>query len=134
MNDIPAYFTGNLTRDPELRVTPGGRAVASLGIAVTPRRYNAKTKQYEDGTTTFVDANVWGSQAEYAVESLTKGSRVIVTGRWVTRTFTSAGTEVRKLEVLVDELGPSLRWAKATVDRVKPTAAEEPPLEEEPAA
>src|SRR5215213_5647681 len=61
MNEIPANFTGNLTRDPELRFTQSGQAVASISVAVTPRRYDATTKSYVDGETSFIDASVWGS-------------------------------------------------------------------------
>src|SRR5215213_229057 len=105
MNEIPAYFTGNLTRDPELRFTQSSQAVASISVAVTPRRYNAETKTYDDGETSFIDASVWGSQAENVAESLKQGDRVVVIGRFVTRTYTPnqgprAGQEVRKLEVV----------------------------------
>jgi single-strand DNA-binding protein len=90
-----------------------------------------------DGATTFLDATVWGSQAENVATSLHKGDRVIVVGRLETRLYTptqgaSAGQEVRKLEVLVDEIGPSLRWAEANVQRVAGQRAEETVPEEAP--
>jgi single-strand DNA-binding protein len=137
MNEIPANFAGNLTRDPELRFTQSGQAVASISVAVTPRRYNAETKTYEDGTTSYIEASVWGSQAQNVVDSLTQGDRVVVTGRFVTRTYTpeqgrNAGHEVRKLEVVVDELGTSLRWATAKPVKTTARAGDEAPASEEP--
>jgi single-strand DNA-binding protein len=120
MNEIPFYTAANLTRDPELRNTAEGKSVARLSLAVTPRRREQGT--WVDGTTTFLDATVWGDQAENVALSLHKGDRVIVTGRVETRVYTptqgaNAGHEVRKLEVLVDEIGPSLRWAEAQIQR-----------------
>jgi single-strand DNA-binding protein len=137
MNEIPANFAGNLTRDPELRFTQSGQAVASISVAVTPRRYNAETKTYEDGTTSYIEASVWGSQAQNVVDSLTQGDRVVVTGRFVTRTYTpeqgrNAGHEVRKLEVVVDELGTSLRWATAEPVKTKRSTGDDAPASEEP--
>jgi single-strand DNA-binding protein len=137
MNEIPANFAGNLTRDPELRFTQSGQAVASISVAVTPRRYNAETKTYEDGTTSYIEASVWGSQAQNVVDSLTQGDRVVVTGRFVTRTYTpeqgrNAGHEVRKLEVVVDELGTSLRWATAKPVKTTARAGDEAPASAEP--
>ena len=83
---------------------------------MTPRRFDRDTNSYVDGTTTFVDGQVWGEQAEHLAESLHKGDRVLVIGRWVTRVFTPSqgpneGVEQRRLEVVVDEIGPSLAWA-----------------------
>jgi len=109
---------GNLTADPELRFTPSGLQVANLRLAVTPR-----TRQ-EDGTwtqgeTTFHTVTVWRDQASNAVDSLTKGARVIVVGRPKERSWTDGeGTEHQVTEVDAEELGPSLRWATAKVTRV----------------
>ena len=138
MNEIPASFAGNLTRDPELRFAQSGQAVASVSVAVTPRRYNTTTKSYDDGTTSFIECSVWGDQAQNVADSLHEGDRVTVTGRFVTRVFTpeqgrNAGHEVRKLEVVVDEIGPSLRWATATPVKTKrqgddTPAADQPPF------
>jgi single-strand DNA-binding protein len=135
MNEIPFYTAANLTRDPELRSTADGKSVARLSLAVTPRRREQGT--WVDGTTTFLDATVWGDQAENVALSLHKGDRVIVTGRVETRVYTptqgaSAGQEVRKLEVLVDEIGPSLRWAEAQIQRRSGQRAEETVSEEAP--
>jgi single-strand DNA-binding protein len=89
-------------------------------VAITPRRYDPAQGGYTDATTTFVDGQVWGEQAEHLTESLHKGDRVIVVGRCVTRTHTliqgpDEGREQRRMEVVVDEIGPSLAWARATV-------------------
>jgi single-strand DNA-binding protein len=126
LNGIPFTAAGNLTADPELRFTGTGKPVAGLRIAVTPRRFDRDTNSYTDGTTTFVDGQVWGEQAEHLAESLHKGDRVLVLGRWVTRVFTPAqgpneGVEQRRLEVVVDELGPSLAWATAVVTKTGTT-------------
>ena len=122
LNAIPCTAAGNLTADPELRSTATGKPVAGLRIAVTPRRYDRDTSSYLDGTTTFVDGQVWGQQAEHLAESLHKADRVLVIGRWVTRVFTPSqgpneGVEQRHLEVVVDEIGPSLAWATAVVTK-----------------
>jgi single-strand DNA-binding protein len=134
MNEIPFYAAANLTRDPELRSTADGKSVARLSLAVTPRR--REQGAWVDGTTTFIDATVWTEQAENVAKSLHKGDRVIVIGRVETRIYTptqggSAGQEVRKLEVIVDEVGPSLRWAEAQVQRVTGQRTEETPASEE---
>ena len=134
MNEIPFYTAANLTRDPELRSTADGKSVARLSLAVTPRR--REQGAWVDGTTTFLDATVWADQAENVAKSLHKGDRVVVIGRVETRTYTptqgaSAGQEVRKLEVLVDEIGPSLRWAEAGVQRVAGQRSDETAVSEE---
>jgi single-strand DNA-binding protein len=135
MNVIPFYKAANLNRDPELRTTGESQPVVRLSLAVTPRR--RQEGAWVDGTTTFIDANVWGSQARTVANSLHSGDRVIVLGRVETHVFTpnkgaSAGQELRKLEVLVDEIGPSLRCAEANVQRVAGQRAEEAVPEEAP--
>jgi single-strand DNA-binding protein len=135
MNEIPFYTAANLTRDPELRNTVDRKSVARLSLAVTPHR--REQGAWVDGTTTFLDATVWGDQAENVAKSLHTGDRVIVTGRVETRVYTptkgaNAGQEVRKLEVLVDEIGPSLRWAEANVQRVAGQRSDETMSEEAP--
>jgi single-strand DNA-binding protein len=134
MNEIPFYTAANLTRDPELRNTQDGKSVARLSLAVTPRR--REQGAWVDGTTTFIDGVVWTDQAENVAKSLHKGDRVIVIGRVETRIYTptqgaSAGQEVRKLEVVVDEIGPSLRWAEASVQRVAGQRSEDTGAPEE---
>jgi single-strand DNA-binding protein len=136
MNEVQFHSAANLTRDPELRFTPNGQAVASVGLAITPRRYDSSTEKYVDGQTTFLTGSVWGPQAEH-VTSLTKGARVVVLGRLVTRVYTpasgpNAGTEQRRLEVVIDEIGPSLRWAEAQVTKVTSQRPDDPWANDEP--
>jgi len=115
-------LVGNLTADPELRYTPSGLQVTSLRLAVTPR------SRQDDGTwtdreTSFHTINVWRDQASNAVDSLTKGARVLVVGRPKERTWTSEdGTEHQVTEVDAEEVGPSLRWATAKVTRTNGTS------------
>jgi single-strand DNA-binding protein len=124
MTSIPFTGAGNLTDDPELRHTGSGKPVAAVRVAITPRHYDQTKGAYLDGATTFVDAQVWGEQAEHLTASLHRGDRVIVVGRWVTRTYTpdrgpNEGREMRRMEVVIDEIGPSLAWATATVTVTK---------------
>ncbi|SES14586.1 single-stranded DNA-binding protein [Corynebacterium cystitidis] len=116
--DTPITLVGNLTADPELRFTPSGAAVANFTVASTPRQYNRDSGQWEDGEAMFLDCSVWRQAAENVAESMSKGMRVIVTGRLRQRSFTNRDGEKRTVfEVDVDEVGPSLRWASATVNR-----------------
>jgi single-strand DNA-binding protein len=109
-------LVGNLTADPELRYTPSGLQVANLRLAVTPRI--REDDQWKDGETTFHTVTVWRDQAEHAAETLAKGARVIVVGRPKERSWTDQdGTEHHVTEVDAEELGPSLRWATATLTR-----------------
>jgi single-strand DNA-binding protein len=113
-------LVGNLTADPELRFTPSGLQVANLRLAVTPRIKDGDT--WRDGETSFHTVNVWRDQATNAAESLGKGARVIVVGRPKERTWTDQdGTEHHVTEVDAEELGPSLRWATATLTRTNGT-------------
>jgi single-strand DNA-binding protein len=108
-------LVGNLTRDPELRFTSGGRAVASFGLAVN-RRYQVNG-EWKDQTSYF-NVTAWGQLGENAAASFTKGSRVIITGRLEQREYeTREGDKRSAIEVVADELGPSLRWATAQVER-----------------
>jgi single-strand DNA-binding protein len=109
-------LVGNLTADPELRHTPSGLPVASLRLAVTPRIKDGDT--WRDGETSFHTVNVWRDQAEHATDSLAKGARVLVVGRPKQRSWTDQdGTAHHVTEVDAEEVGPSLRWATATVTR-----------------
>lgn len=111
-------IVGNLTGDPEMRFTPSGAAVASFTVASTPRAFNRQAGEWQDGETLFMRCQVWGEVAENVAESLPKGTRVIVQGRVVQRSFTGRGGERRTVvEVQVDEVGPSLRYARARVTR-----------------
>jgi single-strand DNA-binding protein len=115
MADSTVTVTGNLTRDPELRFTAGGRAVATLGIAVS-RRYQVNNEWQEQ--TSFFNIVCWGSLGENAAASLAKGTRIMVTGRLEQRSYETQDGEKRSVvEIVADEIGPSLRWATAQVDR-----------------
>ena len=114
---------GNLTNDPELRFTPSGSAVANFTIASTPRTFDPASKEWKDGETLFLRASVWREAAENVAESLTKGMRVIVSGRLKPRTYeTKAGEKRTVIELEVDEIGPSLRYATAKVQRSQGSA------------
>jgi single-strand DNA-binding protein len=108
---------GNLTRDPELRFTPTGQATAGFGLAVNRRWQNRQTQEWEEATS-FFDVVCWGQLAENAAQSLSKGSRVIVSGRLDQRSWETAERERRsKVEITADEIAPSLRWATAVITR-----------------
>lgn len=114
------YITvvGNLAGDPELRFTASGHAVANFTIAQTPRSFNRETSQWVDDETLWVRASVWREAAENVAETLTKGTRVIAHGRLRARSFeTKDGQQRTNWELDVDEIGPSLRWATAQVNR-----------------
>lgn len=111
---------GNLTSDPELRFTPSGSAVANFTIASTPRTFDRQSNEWKDGETLFLRAGVWREAAENVAESLTKGMRVIVTGRLKSRSYeTKEGEKRTVIELEVDEIGPSLRYANAKVNRTQ---------------
>ncbi|WP_130840401.1 single-stranded DNA-binding protein [Corynebacterium neomassiliense] len=114
--DTPITVVGNLVADPELRYTPSGAAVANFRVASTPRRFDSQSNQWVDGEALFLTCNVWRQAAENVANSLTKGDRVIVTGRLRQRSFDTREGEKRTVfEVEVDEVGPSLRYATAQV-------------------
>lgn len=116
--DTPITVTGNIVADPELRFTPAGAAVANFRVASTPRRYNSQTGQWEDGEAMFLTCNAWRAMAENVAETLSKGMRIIVTGRLKQRSFQTREGENRSVfEIDVDEVGPSLRYATAQVKR-----------------
>lgn len=109
-------LVGNLTRDPELRYTTSGRGVATFGLAVN-RRYQQNGEWQEE--VSFFNVTAWGDLGENAAASVEKGSRVIVTGRLQQRQYeTREGDKRSVVEVVADELGPSLRWAQAQVERI----------------
>jgi len=108
---------GNCTRDPELRFTAGGQAVASFGLAVNRRWQNRQTNEWEEAVS-FFDVTCWAQLAENVAESITKGSRVIVSGRLDQRSWeTQDGDKRSKIEIVADEIGPSLTYATAQVVR-----------------
>lgn len=126
MSGNTVSLVGNITRDPELRFTPTGQATASFGLAVNRRWQNRQTQEWEEATS-FFDIVCWREMAENAAESLTRGTRVMVTGRLEQRSWESQEGEKRsKIEVIADEIGPSLRWATAEVkkgERKSPSSA-----------
>ena len=111
---------GNLTADPELRFTPSGAAVASFTVASTPRTLDRATNEWKDGDALFLRCSIWRQAAENVAESLTRGSRVIVPGRLEQRSYeTREGEKRTVVEMEVDEVGPSLRYATAKVNRTQ---------------
>lgn len=116
--DTTITVIGNLTADPELRFTPSGAAVANFTVASTPRIFDRQSSEWKDGEALFLRCNIWREAAENVAESLTRGSRVIVTGRLKQRSFETREGEKRTVfEVEVDEIGPSLRYATAKVNK-----------------
>ncbi|MBC3194561.1 single-stranded DNA-binding protein [Pseudonocardia sp. C8] len=110
---------GNLTADPELRFTPSGAAVANFTVASTPRTFDRQTGEWKDGEALFLRCNIWRQAAENVAESLTRGARVVVQGRLRQRSFeTREGEKRTVVELEVDEVGPSLRYATAKVNKV----------------
>jgi len=118
--ETPITVVGNLTADPELRFTPSGAAVASFTVASTPRTFDRQTNEWKDGESMFLRCSVWRQAAENAAESLTKGMRVIVSGRLKANTYeTREGEKRTSYEIDVDEVGPSLKYASAKVTKTQ---------------
>src|SRR6201981_2139810 len=114
--DTVITVVGNLTGDPELRFTPSGAAVANFTVASTPRAFDRQSNEWKDQGTLFMRCSVWREAAENIAESLTRGNRVIVTGRLKSRSYeTKEGEKRTVVELEVDEVGPSLRYATAQV-------------------
>lgn len=117
MPDNNVTLVGNVTRDPELRFTPSGQAVATFGLAVNRRWQNRQTNEWEEQVS-FFDVKCWAQMAENVSESLGRGSRVIVSGRLEQRSWESEQGEKRsKVEVVADEIAPSLRWATVSITK-----------------
>ena len=117
MPDNSVTLVGNVTRDPELRFTNTGQPTATFGLAVNRRWQNRQTQEWEEATS-FFDVVCWREMAENVSESLTRGARVVVTGRLEQRSWeTPDGDQRSKVEVVADEVGPSLRWATAQVTK-----------------
>lgn len=120
--DNTVTLTGNLTKDPELRYTTGGRGVASFGLAVN-RRYQVNGEWQEQ--VSFFNVVAWADLGENAAASLHKGNRIVVTGRLEQRSYETREGEKRNVtEVIADDLGPSLRWAQAQVERISRDSAD----------
>lgn len=116
--DTVITVIGNLTADPELRFTPAGAAVANFTVASTPRVFDRNTNEWKDGEALFLRCNIWREAAENVAESLTRGARVIVSGRLKQRSYeTREGEKRTVVELEVDEVGPSLRYATAKVNK-----------------
>ena len=117
MPDNTITLVGNLTRDPELRFTPSGLATATLGIAVNRSWRNKQTNEWDEAVS-FFDVTCWAQMAENVAESVTKGTRVLVTGRLEQRSWeTNDGEKRSKVEIVAEEIGPSLRFATAGVTK-----------------
>jgi single-strand DNA-binding protein len=122
--DTQITISGNLVDDPELRFTPSGQPVAKFRVASTPRFRDNSTGEWKDGDSLFLTCNVWRQAAENVAESLTRGMRVIVSGRLRQRSYETKEGEKRTVyEVEVDDVGPSLRNASAKVNRVARSGA-----------
>ena len=118
MNEASMTLVGNLVEDPELRFTPAGQPVAKFRVASTPRYKDSATGEWKDGDSLFLTCVIWRQAAENVAESLTRGMRVIVTGRLKQRSYETKEGEKRTVyELEVDEVGPSLRNASAKVAR-----------------
>jgi single-strand DNA-binding protein len=117
--DTTITVIGNLTDDPELRFTPSGAAVAKFRVASTPRIMDRTTNEWKDGEPLFLACTVWRQAAEHVAESLQRGARVIVSGRLKQRSYeTREGEKRTVIELEVDEIGPSLRYATAKVQKM----------------
>ena len=117
--DTQITVVGNLTGDPELRFIQSGAAVVNFTVASTPRTFDRQSNEWKDGETLFMRCSLWREAAENVAESLTKGMRVIVTGRLVSRSWEANGEKRTVTEMQVDEVGPSLRYATAKVTRTQ---------------
>ena len=116
--DTTITIIGNITNDPELRFTPSGAAVANFTVASTPRAFDRQSNEWKDGDTLFLRCSVWRQAAENVAESLHRGNRVIVQGRLRQRSFeTREGEKRTVIELEVDEVGPSLKFATAKVSK-----------------
>jgi len=118
--DTQITVVGNLVDDPELRFTPSGAAVANFRIASTPRTFDRQSNEWKDGEALFLSCSVWRQAAENVAESLGRGTRVIVSGRLKSRSYeTKEGEKRTVVEMEVDEVGPSLRYASAKVTKTQ---------------
>ena len=126
MTDNTVTLIGNVTRSPDLRYTPSGASYATFGVAVNRRWRNRQTNEWEEQVS-FFDVKAWAGLAENVAESITRGCRVVVTGRLEQRSWeTDAGEKRSKVEVIADEVAPSLRWATAQVHRIERTDTARP--------
>lgn len=125
MPETPITVVGNLTADPDLRFISSGQAVANFTIASTPRYFDKQAGEWKDGEALFQRCQVWGQYAENVAETLGKGSRVVAQGRLRSRTYqTKDGENRTSVELVVDEVGPSLRYVTATVNKAQRSQAQ----------
>ncbi|MGB3301794.1 MAG: single-stranded DNA-binding protein [Gordonia sp. (in: high G+C Gram-positive bacteria)] len=117
MTDTTITVIGNLTADPELRFTASGAPVANFTVASTPRTFDKNTNEWKDGEALFLRCSIWRDTAENVAESLKKGTRVIVQGKLKQRSWEKDGERRTSIELEVEEVGPSLRYATANVTR-----------------
>jgi single-strand DNA-binding protein len=136
MPDNTVTVIGNITREPELRFTPSGQAIASFGLAVNRRWQNKSTQEWEEAVS-FFDVVAWAKLGENAAESLSKGSRVMVTGRLEQRSWeTDQGDKRSKVEIVADDIGASMKWATVEVtrnERSETSASNRPSQQQRPA-
>jgi len=126
-NETITTVVGNLTADPELHFTPAGHAVANFTVASTPRTFDRQSGEWRDGDALFLLCTVWRDAAEHVAECLTRGDRVVVQGRLRQRSFeTRDGDKRTVIELDVDEIGPSLRYATVKVTKAHRAAADSP--------
>jgi len=116
--DTIITVVGNLTADPELRFTPSGAAVANFTVASTPRFFDKQSGEWKDGEALFLRCSIWRQAAENVAESLTRGARVVVQGRLQQRSWEKDGEKRYAMELQVDEIGPSLKYATAKINKV----------------
>ena len=132
-NETVLTIVGNLTADPELRFTNSGIPVASFTVASTPRTFDKQANEWKDGEALFLRCSIWRDAAENVAESLTKGARVIVQGRLQQRSYTDKeGNQRTAIDLQVDEVGPSLRYATATPVRANRNTQQQPPQQTQP--
>ena len=129
-NEPILTVVGNLTADPDLKFTSGGAAVANFTVASTPRSFDKASGQWVDGEPLFMRCSLWREAAENAAESLKRGQRVIVTGKLISRSYEKDGAKKTVVELAVDEIGPSLRYAVVVTD--KKGAAKPKPVDSDP--
>lgn len=121
--DTQITVIGNLTGDPELRFIQSGAAVVNFTVASTPRTFDRQSNEWKDGDTLFMRCSLWREAAENVAESLTKGMRVVVVGRLVSRSWEANGEKRTVMELQVDEVGPSLKYSTAKVTRTQRAGA-----------
>jgi single-strand DNA-binding protein len=132
--EITITVIGNLVEDPELRFTPAGAAVANFRIASTPRTFDKQSQEWKDGETLFLRASIWREAAENVAETLTKGMRVIAHGVLKSRSYEKDGDKRTVIEFDVEEIGPSLKYANAKVNRTQKTGGNGQQQTSKPAA